>query len=42
MLLSKTVLCEDCHLMFHILFGKKDNNLLQLNEFLLEYGKKIC
>lgn len=35
-------LCEDCHLMFHILFGKKDNNLLQLNEFLLEYGKKIC
>lgn len=35
-------LCEDCHLMFHMIYGKRNNNYLQLEEFLFEYGKKIC
>lgn len=36
-------LCQDCHYLFHSLYGKKLNNKSQLNEFLnSELDKKIC
>lgn len=35
-------LCEDCHLMFHIIYGKRNNTPSQLKDFLFEYGKKVC
>ena len=35
-------LCRECHLLFHSLYGKKDNDAVQLSKFLNEYGKKVC
>lgn len=35
-------LCKECHLLFHSIYGKKDNNDVQLLKFLNEYGKKVC
>lgn len=35
-------LCRDCHIVFHMIYGKENNTDLQLKEFLFEYGKKIC
>lgn len=35
-------LCDKCHYLFHSIYGKHKNNKSQLNEFLLNYGKKIC
>ena len=35
-------LCQDCHTVFHMIYGKKDNTDLQLKDFLFDYGKKIC
>ena len=38
-------LCEKCHMKFHSLYGKRNNNEEQLNEFLKEYknlDKEIC
>lgn len=36
-------LCEECHKNFHIMYGKKNNNQTQLNEFIKNYSdKKIC
>ena len=32
-------LCEDCHMQFHRIYGKKDNSLDQLNEFLNNLDK---
>lgn len=34
-------LCRDCHIEFHSIYGKKNNNLMQILDF-LNYGKKIC
>ena len=34
--------CEKCHIKFHLIFGKKNNNKKQLTNFLNNYGKKIC
>lgn len=33
--------CQSCHIQFHSKFGKKDNNLQQLKEF-LNIDEKIC
>lgn len=33
-------LCDDCHSSFHSIYGKRNNNLEQLKEFLLD--EKIC
>lgn len=35
-------LCSECHNRFHSLYGKNNNNKFQLNEYLDNYGKKIC
>lgn len=35
-------LCKKCHYKFHSLYSFKDTNKTQLDEFLLNYGKKIC
>lgn len=35
-------LCEDCHLLFHQLYGKRNNNKEQIVAFINDYGKKIC
>ena len=35
-------LCEDCHMLFHKIFGKRNNNEQQLQSFINDYGKKIC
>lgn len=35
-------LCKKCHSLFHGIYGKRNNTLLQLNDFIKEYGKKIC
>lgn len=34
-------LCRDCHIDFHSIYGKRNNNLMQILDF-LNYGKKIC
>lgn len=34
--------CQDCHILFHQIYGKKDNTKEQLNNYLSTYGKKIC
>ena len=34
-------LCARCHYDFHSKYGKKDNDIFQLNEFIYQ-GKKIC
>ena len=40
-------LCDDCHVRFHSIYGKKNNNIEQLNEFIYlnnkeELDEKIC
>lgn len=35
-------LCTDCHNKFHSKYGKTNTTDIQLNEFLINYGKKIC
>lgn len=35
-------MCKQCHLVFHSLYGKKDNNDLQLKSFINNTDKKIC
>lgn len=35
-------LCDKCHFKFHSLYGKSFNNDVQLNEFLLNKGEKVC
>lgn len=35
-------LCKECHMLFHSLYGKRNNNETQIKEFLLNKGKKIC
>lgn len=35
-------LCEDCHNLFHKLFGKKNVTKTDFDKFLNTYGKKIC
>ena len=35
-------LCNQCHYKFHSLYGKSFNNDIQLNEFLLNKGEKVC
>lgn len=41
-----TTLCQKCHILFHSLFGKKENTLSQYNEFIKTYkeniDKKVC
>ena len=34
-------LCRACHIDFHSIYGKRNNNLMQILDF-LNYGKKIC
>ena len=34
-------LCRECHYRFHSLYGKKNNNIEQINEFIND-DKKIC
>lgn len=34
-------LCKECHIEFHSIYGKRNNNLMQILNF-LNYGKKIC
>lgn len=35
-------LCQDCHMNFHSIYGKKNNTKEQLEEFLNKKDKKIC
>lgn len=35
-------LCKKCHTLFHSKYGKKNNNIEQLNEFLNSIDKKVC
>ena len=37
-------LCERCHLDFHSMYGKKNNTMEQMDEFIINYNsdKKIC
>lgn len=35
-------LCKDCHYKFHKIYGFRNTNNTQLNEFILNYGKKVC
>ena len=35
-------LCKDCHEKFHKMYGKKNVTNIELNNFLNNYGKKIC
>lgn len=35
-------MCEGCHNLFHSIYGKRNNNIKQLIDFLLNYGKKVC
>lgn len=35
-------LCSDCHNKFHSLYGKKQNNIQQIKEFIQSIDKKIC
>ena len=35
-------LCKECHYKFHSMYSFTDTNQYQLDEFLLNYGKKIC
>lgn len=41
-----STLCQKCHILFHSLFGKKENTLSQYNEFIDTYkeniDKKVC
>ena len=34
-------LCEKCHNEFHSIYGKKNNNLEQLNEFLDKFADRL-
>lgn len=33
--------CHDCHLKFHSIYGKKKNNIGQVNEFITNLGKNL-
>lgn len=35
-------LCENCHIKFHSLYGKKNNTPLQLKEFINKSDEKVC
>jgi len=35
-------LCEDCHIEFHKQYGRTNNNKSQIEQFLLNHGKKVC
>ena len=35
-------LCESCHIQFHVIYGKHNNNEAQLEEFLNITDKKVC
>lgn len=35
-------LCKDCHYKFHKTYGFRNTNNEQLNDFILNYGKKVC
>lgn len=35
-------LCDKCHIEFHRIYGKRFNNKNQMDEFICEYGKKVC
>lgn len=35
-------LCDKCHRLFHSIYGFRNTNNIQLNKFILNYGKKIC
>lgn len=35
-------LCQQCHILFHRLYGKRFNTKGQIDEFLITHGKKIC
>lgn len=35
-------LCNECHINFHKIYGKKLNNKSQIEEFLNNYGQKVC
>ena len=35
-------LCSNCHVLFHKYYGKNNNTRDQLQQFLIEHGKKIC
>lgn len=36
------ILCHKCHMLFHSLYSRKNNNKEQLDEFIFNHGKKIC
>lgn len=40
--LNGVTLCNKCHLKFHSLYGKNENNLEQLQEFFINQGKDVC
>lgn len=35
-------LCQNCHSLFHSIYGKRHNNQDQLTDFINLYGKKVC
>lgn len=35
-------LCDKCHIKFHQIYSKKNNNLSQLQQFLSNHGKNVC
>ena len=35
-------MCEQCHILFHRIYKKRNNNKQQLDEFITNYGKEIC
>lgn len=34
--------CQECHNKFHSTYGKRKNNKEQVNNFIINYGKKVC
>lgn len=35
-------MCDKCHILFHRIYGKKNTSKEQLDEFIYNYGKKVC